>query len=237
MKPETGAQGFKIFLVATAVAVVGLFLTAQRCQSQIYTVGDYGGGDWTSGIGISGFSIFGQGNGDETVGQTFSINNVNALINSIQVPIYGSSSAGFQIGVAAWNGSQPTGSLLYLSDPISGVNGWQTFTVTPNNLTLNQNQKYVLIVTPNNFVNTSISYNTGMGYVSGYSGGEMFNIAGFQLSVNDLFTDSWSDANADFAFSINYEAAPVPEPTTPALLCLGSLAFWLCYRPSTKTRR
>src|ERR1035437_9477270 len=211
---KTNCGLYKFLLGSVEILFVGLFLTTQRCQSQIYTVGDYTG-TW-SGTDITGFDIAnafpGPGKGDCTVGQTFSINNVNALIDSISIPIDGSVSAEFQIGVAAWNGSHPTGSMLYLSSPISGVNGWQTFTVAPNNLILNQNQQYVLMVTPNNFVNTSLSYNTGMGYVSGYSGGQMFNVAGYEMSVSDLFVNSWSNVNADFAFSIRYEAAPVPEP-------------------------
>jgi hypothetical protein len=230
MKPEThgGGVGFPVVSVGTVLA--GLFLTTQRCQSQIYTtvgdytIGDYGGGAWTSGLGVSGFGISNP-NTDGTVGQTFNISNVNALITSISIPIYGSALAEFQIGVAAWNGSQPTGPMLYLSSPISGVDGWQTFTLAPGNLILNQNQPYVLMVTPNNFVNTSLSYNTAMGYVSNYSGGQMFNIAGYEMSISDLFVNSWSNANAGFAFSISYQTAPVPEPTVLALFWLGILGM------------
>jgi hypothetical protein len=230
MKLPSKCRSAKLFSVIAAVTLVGPFLIAQPVQT--FTVGDYGGGAWNNGVEVTGFGIsaaipLGSGNGDESVGETFSINNANALINSIQVPVFGSSLAQFQIGIAAWNSSGPVGSMLYLSSPMTGVNGWQTITVTPNNLTLNQNQQYVLIVTPNNFVASSSPYNTGMAYTPGYSGGEMYNLAGFELSVNDLFDNSWGNANADFAFLINYQAAPVPEPTAPALLCLGSLALWL----------
>jgi hypothetical protein len=214
------------------VIVAGLLIVSHTVQSQTFTIGTYGGGAWTSDVGISGFGIANP-NTDGTVGQTFSINNVTALINSIQVPIYGSSLAEFQIGIASWNGSQPTGSMLYLSSPIAGVNGWQTFTVDPNNLVLNQNQQYLLLVTPNNFVNTSQPYNTGMGYVPSYSGGEMYNLAGYELGISDLFANSWSDAGGDFAFSIAYQV--VPEPGIPALLGLGALAFWWRYRAYRKS--
>jgi hypothetical protein len=236
MKHNSKAGSFGFFPIAAAVTVTGLFLTAQPSCAQtsgvvpIYTVGTYSGGAW-NGNYITGFGISNP-NTDGTVGQTFSINNVNALIDSIQVPIYGSSLATFQIGVAAWNGSQLTGPMLYLSSPITGVNGWLTYTLNPNNLVLNQNQLYALFVTPNNSVNTSPSYNTGMGYVSSYSGGELYQIAGYELSVNDLFTQGWTGVPAAFAFSMSYQA--VPEPSAMALAGLGTLALWLRYRSSIK---
>ena len=241
MKLPSNYKNPKLFFVVAAIMLAGPLLIAQPVQVQTFTVGDYGGGDWNgeevTGFGISAAIPAGSGNADESVGETFSINNVNALINNIQVPVFGSSLAEFQIGIAAWNGSSATGSMLYLSSPISGVDGWQTITVTPNNLILNQNQQYALIVTPNNFFASSSPYNTGMAYTPGYTGGEMYNLVGFELGVNDLFSNSWGDANADFGFSINYQAAPVPEPAAPALLCLGSLALWLRQRATYSRRK
>lgn len=227
MKATTLRCSIMFSSMASAFILAAHSSPAQQSQVPLFTVGDYPGGAWTSGIEVTGFglsaAIGGPGYGDSTVGQTFSIDNVtSALIDSIQVPIDGSSSATFQIGIAAWGGSQPVGSMLYLSSPLAGVDGWSTYTLTPNNLVLNQNQQYVLLATPNNFVDDGPAYNTGMGYVGGpTSGGQMYDVVGFEMSVNDLFNNSWTTANAAFAFDITYQA--VPEPATPALLGLGAL--------------
>ena len=218
-----------MFFVLAIVALVGLFSAALCCQSQtIYTIGDTG--DW-SGSELTGFGV--SGGVDETVGETFVINNVNALVNSISFPVYTPTSTEFQVGVAAWNGSEATGSLLYLSAPLTGDGTlWQTCTVTPNNLTLNQGQEYILFLTPNNYVNSSPTYSAGVGLVPAeyYSGGQYFYQVGYQLSVDDLFTQSWSGVSASMAFSIDYQAAPVPEPSAPIFLFLGGLALLLRYR-------
>jgi hypothetical protein len=225
MKVHTLHRGIISFSIAAAFTLAAHSSPAQSVVP-IYTVGDYPGGAW-AGTGITGFGISNPTT-DGTVGQTFSINNVtSALVDSIQVPIYGSSSATFQIGVAAWSGSQLTGPMLYLSSPLAGINGWSTYSLNPNNLVLNQNQQYALFVTPNNYVYTSPQYNTAMGYVTSYSGGQYYQIAGYQMSVNDLFNNGWTGANAAFAFNIAYQA--VPEPAMPALLGFGALALgWRC---------
>jgi hypothetical protein len=218
-----------LFFFSAMVALVGFFFAAQRCQSQgTYTVSDYGG--W-SGSEVTGFGT--SDGGDETVGQTFFINNVNALVDSISVPVYAGTSVEFQIGVAAWNGSQATGSLLYLSAPLLGDGDLrQTCTVTPSDLTLSKGQEYILFLTPNNFVNSSPTYSAGVGSVPSdeYSGGQYFEVIGYQLSVDDLFTHSWSAVPVNMAFSVNYQVAPVREPPTLTLLCLCSLALCLRYR-------
>lgn len=227
MKASTLSRGAIFSCIAAAFTFVGFSSPAQQPPGVIFNVGDYPGGAW-SGSEITGFGAFSSG-GDGTVGQTFSINNVTAArIDNIQVPIYGSSLATFQIGVAAWNGSQLAGPLLYLSSPLAGIDGWSTYSLNPNNLVLNQNQLYALFVTPNNYVNTSSpNYNTGMGYVPSYAGGQYYQIAGYQLSVNDLFANGWTGVSAAFAFSINYEA--VPEPAASAFLGLGVLTLaWRC---------
>jgi len=185
--------------------------------------------DW-DGVGqITGFDINGTG-GDSTIGQTFQINDASALVSSISVPVVDADTLGtaeFQIGVAAWSGSQATGTLLYLSGVMSesSTSFQQPFTVAPNNLVLNQNQEYVLFVTANGVVDSYPPFNGSVGYVpvSDYAGGDAFYVTGYQLGINALFTQTWSDANTDIAFDVDYQA--VPEPGICALLCSGSLAF------------
>jgi hypothetical protein len=122
---KTSFQRINSFISSAVIALTGVLLTVQPCRSQSYTVGDMGG--W-SGSFLTGFGITGgpYGGGDSTCGQTFRINNGNALVSSISFPLYAESSAAeFQVGVAAWNGAQATGSLLYLSDPlVAGGSIW-----------------------------------------------------------------------------------------------------------------
>jgi hypothetical protein len=228
-------QRIKKFIGSAVVALAAVLLTAQPCRSQNYTVGDLG--DW-SGLGYTGFEVD-AGGGDVTVGQTFQINNGDALVSSISFPIYNnnSSSIEFQAGVAAWNGTQATGSLLYLSGALSATGGvWQSFSVPATGLTLNQGQEYVLFLTANSYFNTEPPFTTEVGYVpSGdYTDGQYYSLPGYQLTVNDLFTQSWTASQVDLAFDIDYQV--VPEPGTFALLCSGSLALWLRSRIFTRVK-
>jgi hypothetical protein len=52
-------------------------------------------------------------------------------------------------------------------------------------------------------------------------------LAGYKLSVNALFTQSWTASSIDLAFDINYQV--VPEPSAGAMLVLGGVAL-LCVR-------
>ena len=180
---------------ASLIALAAVLLTAQQGRAQ-ETVGDLG--DWL-GYQISGFDIDGTG-GDTTIGQTFQIDDGNALVSSISVPVVDADTVGtaeFQIGVAAWSGTQATGTLLYLSSVMSeSSTSFQTFTVSPNNLVLNQNQEYVLFVTANGVVDSYPPFNGSVGYVpvGDYAGGDAFNVTGYQFGINDLFTQTWHDA-------------------------------------------
>lgn len=215
------------------IALAAVLLTAQQGRSQ-NSVGDMS--DW-DGVGqITGFDIDGTG-GDSTIGQTFQINGGNALVSSISVPVVDADTLGtteFQIGVAAWSGTQATGTLLYLSSIMSesSTSFQQPFTVTPNNLVLNQGQEYVLFVTANGVVDSYPPFNGSVGYVpvGDYAGGDAFSVTGYKSGINDLFTQTWHDANTDMAFEIDYQVE-VPEPGICALLCSGSLACWLRNRP------
>jgi hypothetical protein len=226
---EWGIQSCVVLVVAT---FVGFFLTVQRCQSlTVYTIGDMS--SWISGYALSGFDVD-SGGGDYSAGQTFRVDNGNALVNSISFPVQSDGGTHqFQVGVAAWNGARATGSWLYLSAPLTeSGNSFESFTVTPNNLILSQSREYMLVLTPNAFVNTSGAFNTAVGYVpsGGYTEGQFFFVAGYGLSVNDLLTQTWTGTPANMAFSINYQLAPVPEPVTLALAGLSGLASMVVAR-------
>ena len=222
-----------LFPWVVVLAAAFLFAIQQQtlAQSTIYSIGSLPG--WDGRNGITGVSDSGNSNvlGSTTsVGETFRINNGNALVTSIAFPVmataplYSYSQSDFQVGVIAWNGTRPTGPLLYLSDHLVGYGAvWQNFVVTPNNLILNQSQQYLLFFTGINFLDdlTSVAV---MGYVPGdpYPDGKEFFLGygGIGIGINDLFTHDWTAQNLDMAFQINYQIVPEPAPTV--LLGLGS---------------
>ena len=221
------------FSWAVVLAATFLFAIQQQtlAQSTTYSISTLSG--WDGYIGITGFSDARNNTGlvsYGSVGENFRINNGNALITSIAFPVWASAPlyvpgpSDFQVGVTAWNGTRPTGPLLYLSDHLVAYDGWQNFDVTPNNLILNQGQQYLLFFTSINYIDdlTSVS---SMGYVPGnpYADGEYFTFGwgGYDVGINDLFTHNWTQGNADMAFQINYQI--VPEPAATVLLGLGSV--------------
>lgn len=218
---------------AAVLAATFLFAIQQQtlAQSTTYSIGSLPG--WDGHNGMTGVSDAGTSNGlasTTSVGETFRINNGNAFVTSIAFPViataplYSYSPSDFQVGVIAWNGTRPTGPLLYLSDHLVGYGAvWQNFVVTPNNLILNQGQQYLLFFTGINFLDglTSVA---SMGYVPGdpYPDGKEFFLGwgGGGIGINDLFVHDWTAQNLDMAFAVNYQI--VPEPAATVLLGLGS---------------
>ena len=217
------------FLLSLAFFVLSSF--SGRSQSTLYSIGDLG--SWNYSQAITGFGIDAEGE-DGAVGQAFSIKNGNALVDSISFPVLWNSSQGsidfFSVNVAAWNGAQPTGPLLY-SGTVEDYNvtpGWQTYTVQPVNLALNQNQQYVLFLTANNFLGSEI-FDAQVGYApaGAYLNGRYFFTGGHELSLNDLFSQSWIPVSLNMAFDIDYQLVPVPEPGTFMLCCLSGALLWI----------
>jgi hypothetical protein len=218
---------------AVVLAVTFLFAIQQQtlAQSTIYSIGSLPG--WDGNSSMTGFSDSGNSNvlgSTMSVGETFRINNGNALVTSIAFPViataplYSYGPSDFQVGVIAWNGTRTTGPLLYLSDHLVGYGAvWQNFVVNPNNLILNQGQQYLLFFTGINFLDNVTSV-AAMGYVPGnpYPDGQEFFLGwgGNGIGINDLFTHDWTAQNLDMAFAVNYQI--VPEPAGTVLLGLGS---------------
>ena len=104
----------------------------------------------------------------------------------------------------------------YLSDTlVAGGSNWQTFTLTPNNLILNQGQEYVLFLSPNAFVTTSAAYNTFVGAVGSgaYTDGQYCDVAGYHLGINDLFALSWERGPNQYGL---FDQLPTGTRTVPA---------------------
>jgi len=225
-------QRIKKLVGPAGIALAAVLFTAQQCRSQNYTVGDWDGSDDI--IGFTGFAVD-SGGGDTIVGETFQINNGNALVSSICFPATSDGpSIEFQAGVAAWNGTQATGPVLYLSAQSASGTSFQNFTVSPPNLVLNQNQTYVLFLTASSYLGTDPPFSASVGLVfdSDYTAGQFYSVSGSPLGISDLFTQSWgSPLPVNMAFDVNYEV--VPEPSALMLLCLSSVLLWMRYRIQT----
>jgi hypothetical protein len=217
----------KTFWQLSAIFSLGI-LAAQSARGQtIYTIGDLS--SWNISQQITGCAQFSDGG--VQVGQTISLSG-NAQVDSITVPVYWNSSEAAQnqetrlsVNIMAWNGTSPTGPVLYqgtlinFNDPAfpSGgtIPGWQTFTDNPSNLILYQNQQYVLFLASA----TYLDFDTSEGYTgaSAYTGGSFVSYDGY---------GDWSTApSVDMAFSM--QLTSVPEPSSSALACVaGLVTLW-----------
>lgn len=212
-----------IKLPSLALAL-NLLLMLPHAQAATFSLGSLGG--WV-GSGLTGFGVDGGG-GVRIAGQTFRINEGNALVNSISFPVTAESSGrSFQAGVAAWSGSSATGPVLYLSDPVVmlGDGSWESFTFAPENLILNQSQQYLLFLIPTSG-NEPFDSLVGLTSQASYPGGGSFFTVVPQSDMETMLTQSWNPVPLDMAFTITYQV-PVPEPSSLAMLCLGSSALWL----------
>jgi hypothetical protein len=222
---QSFCRPFRLPFLATLLA-----LAQPTAAVTIYNVGTMP--SWDGQTAVTGFEVNSAG-GWRSVGQTFRINDGNAQVLSISVPAWGyapqyaTHASQFQIGVAAWGGTHAVGSMLYLSDPLTASGAaWQTFTVNPVNLALQQGQQYVLILAVNNFTQGTHGSMTALGYVpqSAYTEGQYFFLPGLEPGLNSLFADDWLNSNADFAFNI---AFMVPEPSASALWLLSGVMLVL----------
>jgi hypothetical protein len=230
---STGKSAF--FLQAMGFAAACLLALQQNtlAQSPAYSISTLAA--WDGYTGITGFSDSGTSNvlaSFMSVGETFRINNGNAAISTFAFSVQSSNPrflpgpSDFQVGVAAWNGSRPTG-LLYLSDHLVASGGnWQNFEVKPVNLILNQGQEYLLFFTAVNFID-GLDSQAGISYAPNhpYADGQycFLGYGGAGVGMNDLFSNDWTVTNEDLAFEIDYQV--VPEPCSMVLLGLGAACF------------
>jgi hypothetical protein len=235
----------KPFWELSAIVSLGV-LAAQSSPAQtVYTIGNLS--SWGPGQQITGCQL--TSGGDVSVGQTFSLPG-NAQVNSITVPVFWNYSGASQnqptflsVNIMAWDGSEPTGPVLYQGQlgnynipgipSLGTIPGWQTFSGSPSNLILNQNQEYVLFLTAVQYINDAENFSTSAGYTDGsaYTGGQLVSYAGYLDSFNNLTTHSWTPTGSvDMAFSM--QLTSVPEPSSAALACVGGLLIWLRRRAS-----
>jgi hypothetical protein len=186
---------------------------------------------WSGAITATFGDDAGQNPGGTTFGQTFTMPQ-DALLTGVAFAVQGYApntapqACTFEAFIMAWNGSRPTGSVLYQSSALTMPLGFYptvTFNLPINNVNVSSGAQYVLFLTSNDFldgirsdaaVETVFNTYPGGNFVSQYRGD----------SINDLLTQDWSQAGfLDLAFQINYQA---PEPSACALFGL-SLAMIL----------
>jgi hypothetical protein len=176
--------------------------------------------------------LSGNSPGGATFGQTFVIHDGNVSGQNLTFLVRGyypfdaPQPCTFETCIMAWNGSRPTGPVVFQSSPlVTSGNFWQweTFSVPLNNTLLVKDQRYVVFFTANNFLD-GIRSDAAMASVDNLypDGGVVFHYNGF--SSNDLLTQDWWtgwEGRFDFALRLDYQV--IPEPCSKLLLALGAL--------------
>jgi len=209
-------------------AAVALFLaTADRAfPASIDTLSG-----WSGAITATFGDDAGENPGGTTFGQTFTMPQ-NALLTSVAFGVQGYApytapqACTFEAFVMAWNGSRPTGPVLFQSSPQTMPLGFYPtvdFNLPINNVSVNAGSQYVLFLTSNDFLDGIRSDAAVKTVFDTYSGGT-FVTQYPGNSISDLLNNDWSQESfLDLAFQVNY--TPTPEPSACAMLGLGLAAM------------
>ena len=174
----------------------------------------------------------------ETYGQTFTAaaTQNDLLSMTFEIEAMNSSPYNFQAYVFQWTGTDTTGGPLFTSVATAAPTGTSVFvpvTINTGGLNLTPGQQYVAFFSVNG-LNNGPNGEARWGYLGtasssgadGYSGGNFV----FNDNTSTTFAGGWlnpsfyGDAAAnDLAFQLAF--APVPEPSTISLACLGVLAL------------
>jgi hypothetical protein len=154
-----------------------------------------------------------------TFGQTFVIHEEQAHLESIEFLVndYAPHSAPevctFEVFIMAWDGSKPTGPVLFQSEPLTTTGKFaynDDFVVDLDGTSVVAGQEYIVFFTANNFLNDIRSDASMMIVDNIYADGILVTRHGF--SFNDLLNGNWNDfwANRrDLAIRLEYSATPV----------------------------
>ena len=148
------------------------------------------------------------------VGNT--LGGVDGMLNDYSLYAVGGQSGDVRMQIATWNSqTEQTGSVLYTSAPISYSGGAQALTAQNINLHLAGNQQYLIYLTNQNVAQpVSMLKLTAIGD-EGF--GNSPSVFGYVQPYNDGY---WQSFFASAAYTANV-SAPVPEPTTYAMLLAG----------------
>jgi hypothetical protein len=210
-----------------AVCAVAIALASPLRGDSIDTLSGWNGGSFIDGFG----ELEGGNPGATTFGQTFRLS-ANAQLKSVtfktvgKTPDPASQVCRFQTAVMAWDGSRPTGSSLYVSQPLTTSSGFyptDTFNVSLGDTAVNGGKDYIMLFTATNFMD-GIRSDAMLSFTDDvYSGGRFLANYG-SSSFADLSTGNWwGSPTGDVAMRLEY--TPVPEPATVSLLALGGAAI------------
>ena len=137
----------------------------------------------------------------------------------------------FRAFVFQWGGTNTTGGALFTSAVTQVptiIGNFVLVTINTGGLNLIPGQQYVALFSVNGLGesgNAGYAYWGYLGGADGYSGGN------FVFNNTASFQGGWQNTGAgDLAFELGF--APVPEPSTISLACLGALALGLRLRRS-----
>jgi hypothetical protein len=226
--PQGKEQGMANGRIARYFVIMGVLVLAATSApaESIDTLSNWSGESWTDAFGESADDY-----GAFTFGETFKILSGNARLQSItfktlgKTPSPATQACTFEVSVMAWDGSKPTGPVLYMSAPLTTSSGFypvDTFTLPLDNTPVRNGMEYVVFFTANNYLDgirsdamlaTTVndSYSDGM-FVTHYGGS----------SFADLSAWGWYGSQGDVAMNLTYD---IPEPMSLLLVGLGGLVL------------
>lgn len=193
---------------------------------------------WTGASAHSFGDVAGENAGGTTFGETFIIREANAALTVLSFGVTGYAPTAvpeactFEAVIMAWNGSRPTGPVLYQSSPItmplSGFFPSVVFNLDLGGVKVKKEDSYVVFFTSNHFLN-GVRSDAAM-YVVGdiYADGSFVSHRG--PDFNSLTTQNWGVYPwfADLAIRLDY--VTVPESGTLALFGIGLAGLSLSRR-------
>jgi hypothetical protein len=211
----------KLVLAAT----VALSLTGSIARADVISTLP----SWTGSVGSApatgnNYHSWGVPNGGTpTYGETFTVPVGDTTLSSLQVEVATLSGApiGFKLYIYAWNGSATTGSAVYSgSGSIADSSGnFENVTSNLTGTTVTPGSTYVFYYTTAGTGDAAATAAFGAIFPATAAGNFVFN------NDPNVGNNAWNTGPASLAFSLTLSpSASVPEPSTWALLTVGTVA-------------